>query len=226
MLPLIKASMRSADLGHLAQQIAYLESAGVDALHFDVMDGRFGPQEISMGPMFLRGLRKYTQLPFEVHLWMEEPERCLDGYIEAGADCLLVHLEACADPQSTLKAIKERGCQAGLAINPGTSVSDLEQYLDQCDQFNIMTILPQQPGVVCDAGVDNLKEVATLVSSLDRKIAIQADGAVSLATQERFVAAGATSLVAGYPIFSQDDFGAAVRELRNPIQSDAMRPGQ
>jgi len=209
----IKASMRSADLGHLADQIARLEAGGIDGLHFDVMDGRFGP-EISMGPMFLRGLREYTGLPFDVHLWVNEPERCLDRYIDAGADCVLVHVEACADPAQTLGRIRHEGCSAGLAINPDTSPAALEPFMTLCDEVNVMTVSPGKPGVLDDAGMRNLRRIAELAACSADVPIVQADGAVSLDTRDLFTGSGAMALVAGYPIFSRDDFGTAIAALR------------
>lgn len=213
-LPLIKASMRSADLGHLADQIARLEAGGVDALHFDVMDGRFGTKEIAMGPMFIRGLRKYTRLPFDVHLLVEEPERCLDGYIDAGADYLIVHLEACSDPGAALSYIRSRGVGAGLSINPTTLAASMRPYLSRCDEINIMAILPDAPGELVERGVENLREAARMAKALKGGPLVQVDGAVSLKTRDRFVEAGAESMVAGYPVFSREEFGEAIRELR------------
>jgi ribulose-phosphate 3-epimerase len=213
-LPLIKASIRSADLGHLADQIVQLEVGGIDAIHFDVMDGRFGPREIAMGPMFIRGLRKYTSLPFDVHLLVEEPESCLDSYIDSGADYLIVHLEACSDPGSALAYIRSRGVGAGLAINPTTSAASLGPYLDRCDEINVMAILPERPGELVEQGVENLREIARMARGLEKGPLVQVDGAVSLKTRDRFVELGAESMVAGYPVFSREDFGEAIRELR------------
>ena len=219
--PLIKASMRSADLGHLADQIARLETGGVDALHFDVMDGRFGLKEIGMGPAFVRGLRKYTKLPFDVHLWLEEPDGCLDGYIDGGADCLVVHIETCANPAAALAYIGSRGCKAGLAINPDTPVAALEPLLNLCDEINVMTILPQKPGELSYDGVENLRQTARLVDSHKGKMVLQADGAVSHKTRDLLLGAGAMALIAGYPIFSRADYGEAISELRQGhLQTD------
>jgi ribulose-phosphate 3-epimerase len=214
---LIKASMRSADLGFLSDQIARLEAGGIDGLHFDVMDGYFG-HEISMGPMFVRGLRKHAKRPFDVHLWVREPERCLDSYIDAGADWLIVHVEACRDPTRALTHIRERGIKSGLAINPGTPPAALEPLLELCDEINVMTIGPDKPGELNEQGVENLRQVATLAASRPRGPVIQADGAVSSKTRDLFVGAGAQALVVGYPIFSRTDFGAAITELRLGLQ--------
>ncbi|MDP3703431.1 MAG: ribulose-phosphate 3-epimerase, partial [Candidatus Omnitrophota bacterium] len=135
----IKAAMRSADAGRLAEQIQRLERGGIDALHFDVMDGRFVP-ELYSGPAFIRALRHYTRLPFEVHLLVEEPDRCLDQYLDIGVDCLLVHVEATAHPAATLERIRQRGMLAGLATTPGTSASSVMPFLELCNILNVMTV--------------------------------------------------------------------------------------
>ena len=167
-----------------------------------------------MGPMFLRGLRKYTEVPFEVHLWMYKPERSLDSYIDAGADCVLFHIEACSDPAKALQKITKAGCDAGLCINPGTDPSTLTRYLDDCKLVNVMTIHPQLSGVVDDEGVTNLKEVSKRAVDRCGDLLVQADGAVSVQTRDLLIEAGAGSLVAGYPIFSSDNYQKAVAEIR------------
>jgi ribulose-phosphate 3-epimerase len=213
---LIKAAMRSAELGHLADQIRRLEDGGIDALHFDVMDGRFVP-ELCMGPSFIRGLRRYTPLPFEVHLLVHDPEACWAPYVEAGADCVLIHIETSSDPSATLGRIRAQGRRAGLAIAPATSARTVTPYLAQCDLVNVMTVTPGHPGTLEEGGVRNLTELAEAVQRHGHAVVIQADGAVSTQTRQQFVEAGATSLVASYPIFSRDVFGQAIAELRDEL---------
>lgn len=210
---LIKAAMRSADVGHLADQIQRLEQGGIDALHFDVMDGRFVP-EICMGPSFIRGLRKHTKLPFEVHLLVAEPDACLLQYLEAGADCVVLHVETSRDPLGSLTRIRTHGSRSGLAMVPGTPASSLAPYLEVCDLINVMTVVPGAPGALAAAGIQTLTDVAATVKGKNGGPLVQVDGAVSAATREQFLAAGAQSVVAGYPIFSQEDFGAAIAQIR------------
>lgn len=210
---LVKAAMRSADVGYLADQIQRLADGGIDALHFDVMDGRFVP-ELYLGPSLIRALRKCTTLPFEVHLLVEEPARCLDQYVDAGANTLLIHVEADPNPQATLARIRQQGCQAGLALRPDTAASAAAPSLDVCDVLNVMTVTPGQPGVLNERGVRTLADAASMIRAQGRGVLVQVDGAVSPATRARFLEAGARSLVAGYPIFSSQDFGRAIGELR------------
>ena len=210
---LIKAAMRSADVGHLAEQIQRLEAGGIDALHFDVMDGRFAP-EICMGPSFIRGLRASTRLPFEVHLMVAEPEGCVGQYVDAGADTLLIHVEASRDPASILGRLRALKRQAGLALAPATPASAVAPFVELCDVINVMTVAPGQPGTLQDGGVRNLTELAAQARRLGRAPLVQADGAVSATTRQQLVEAGADALVAGYPIFSQPEFGTPIAELR------------
>lgn len=210
---LIKAAMRSADVGHLADQIKRLEQGGIDALHFDVMDGRFVP-EICMGPSFIHGLRKCTTLPFEVHLLVQEPDGCVEQYLDAGADCLLIHIEASAQPALALSRIRGHGRRGGLALTPATSSSVVEPYLHLCDVVNVMTVTPGMPGALQEGGVRNLTDIAATIRGIDRAPLVQVDGAVSLVTRERLLDAGAEAFVAGYPIFSQENFGAAIAQIR------------
>lgn len=210
---LLKAAMRSADVGHLADQIQRLAHGGIDALHFDVMDGRFVP-EICFGPLLIQGLRKYTSLPFEIHLLVDDPDGCLHQYLDAGADCVLIHIETSRDPVGMLTHIRHRGCQVGLALVPGTSAQAVEPYLGLCDVVNVMTVIPGKPGVLSEAGVQSLSVVARLVNQRGGRQLVQADGAVSLATRDQFLREGARALVVGHPIFSREDFGEAIEELR------------
>lgn len=218
---LIKAAMRSAEMGHLAEQMERLEQGGIDAVHFDVMDGRFVP-EICIGPLFIRGLRKYSGRPFEVHLLVSEPDTCAEQYVEAGANCVFVHIETCADPAAMLTRLRARDCQAGLAIAPATPSSALAPYLHLCDAVNVMTVAPGQPGALQEGGVRNLREAAGMVRRGGGTSLVQADGAVSSSTRDRLVEAGARALVVGYPIFSRADFKEAIDELRHGRQPMPM----
>lgn len=212
-IPKIKASIEGADLGYLAKQIESLDDAGVDGLHFDVKDGQFIP-EISMGAMFVRGLRKYTSIQFDVHLWVKSPDLYIDSLVEAGADVLVVHYEIGDQIGKTLEQIRATGCKVGLAINPDTQVRQIEPLISLCDEINVMTITPGVRGQLNEQGVNNLREASILAATQSPKPIIQVDGAVSLKTRDLFLQAGAESLIAGYPIFSTEDFNAAVRDLR------------
>jgi len=210
---LIKAAMRSADVGHLAEQLAQLEQAGIDAVHFDMMDGHFVP-EICFGPLLIRGLRKSSRLSFEVHLLVTDPDACVGQYLDAGADCVLVHVETAHDPRLLLERIHGRGREGGLAIAPGTPATALAPYLDCCDCVNVMTVVPGKAGIFAEAGLRNLTEITEAIARQGTRQIVQADGAVSRETRDRLIGAGATALVVGYPVFSQADFGVAIAAFR------------
>ena len=159
--------------------------------------------------------RKYTALPFEVHLLVHEPDGCVAQYVDAGADCILIHIEASANPAVVLSALRAQGRRAGLAIVPATSSKALAPYLSLCDVVNVMTVAPGVPGSLQEDGVRNLAEVAEMVRRESDTSLVQADGAVSVATRDRLVGAGARALVVGYPIFSRADFKEALAELRH-----------
>ncbi|OFW11399.1 MAG: hypothetical protein A3H96_00405 [Acidobacteria bacterium RIFCSPLOWO2_02_FULL_67_36] len=214
--PLIKASMIRAELGYLADQIGRLEAGGIDALHFDVEDDGDN-QTILIGPAFIRGLRKYTKLPFDVHVRFGQPDRSVDQFLDAGADCLMLQLEMCVAPEVALSHIRDRGCRAGLAIYPDTAATALASLLDLCDEINVMTVAPGRPGRLIEKGVDSVRAVTDMVTDRGLKLLVQADGAVSMETRDVLVRAGAAALIAGYPIFSRADFGAAIAELRHGV---------
>lgn len=217
---LVKAAMRSADVGRLAEEIQRLEVGGIDALHFDVMDGRF-VSEICMGPSFIRGLRPYTTLPFEVHLLVQEPDGCVEQYVDAGAECVLIHVEAAREPAAVLQRLRGLGRQVGLAIAPATPSAAVAPYLELCHVVNVMLVMPGKPGILQESGVQNLMELARQGRCGGGPL-LQADGAVSPATRDHLIGAGAQAVVAGFPIFSCEDFGSAIAALQHGRQPMPM----
>jgi len=184
--PLIKASMIRAELGYLADQIGRLEAGGIDALHFDVEDDGDN-QTILIGPAFIRGLRKYTKLPFDVHVRFGQPDRSVDQFLDAGADCLMLQLEMCVAPEVALSHIRDRGCRAGLAIYPDTAATALASLLDLCDEINVMTVAPGRPGRLIEKGVDSVRAVTDMDELGERTFwidcdVIQADGGTRTAS--------------------------------------------
>ena len=212
----IKASIRSADFGKLGEELAELEVAGVDAVHFDVMDGRFG-HEIALGPDFISKLRKWTALPFEAHLWVMDPHDSIIQYVDAGTDLVVIHAEATEAPAIDIQHIVDLGMKAGLALNPGTELSDLQHCFSMCSLLNVMTIEPGKAGILSNVGVDTLKRATQIINSEGVDCLVQADGAVSFDTNALFVESGAQSLVVGYPLFSSNDRATIVTRMRGGI---------
>jgi ribulose-phosphate 3-epimerase len=141
MIPLVSASILSADWGRLREELAAVEEAGVDWIHVDVMDGHFVPN-ITFGPKFVETLRGLTTLPLDVHLMIENPEKYVDSFIKAGSDIITVHAESSHHLHRLIQNIKEKGVQAGVALNPATSLNVLEWIIDDIDLVLLMTVNP------------------------------------------------------------------------------------
>lgn len=198
----IVPSILCADFSRLAEEVATLEEAGADALHFDVMDGQFVPN-ITFGPLVLEALRKHTNLFFEAHLMIAQPERYIGAFVRAGADLVSVHQEAAVDLRKCLDQIRLTGAKGCVALNPPTPVSALEQVLDELDQVLIMSVSPGFSGQkFIESVLPKIREVAHRVSGTDRDITVEVDGGLNAETVPLVVKAGATSVVAGTSVFS------------------------
>ncbi|GIK64680.1 MAG: ribulose-phosphate 3-epimerase [Chloroflexota bacterium] len=200
----IAPSILSADFARLGDQIHDAEAAGADQIHIDVMDGQFVPQ-ISFGPPVVWALRKITALPLDVHLMVVQPERHIQAFRDAGADCLTIHYEATAHVHSVLGQIHELGCKAGLALNPHTPPEMVSQVLPLLD---LIVVLAVNPGA---AGQKLLPEMLTKITTL-RGLAhetghqpeISIDGGIHAGTAAAAVQAGASILIAGSAIFGSN----------------------
>src|SRR5262245_29150709 len=138
---ILAPSILSADFTRLGDELTACELAGADWIHVDVMDGHFVPN-ITMGPFIVEASKRATKLPLDVHLMIEKPERHLEAFVRAGADHLIVHVEACPDLHQTLGQIKSLGCKAGVALNPGTPIEAIEPVLSEADMVLVMTVNP------------------------------------------------------------------------------------
>jgi ribulose-phosphate 3-epimerase len=196
----IAPSLLAADFGHLADAVRALEGGGVDRLHIDVMDGDFVPN-FTFGTDTLRALRGVTELPFEVHLMVNRPERHLATFAEAGADAMTVHWEACPHLHRTLTEIRALGCRAGAAINPSTPALCLFDVLESCDLALVMTIDPGFGGqTLIPATLEKVTQLRDEVARGGHAVEIEVDGGVTAENAAACVAAGATVLVAGTAI--------------------------
>jgi ribulose-phosphate 3-epimerase len=216
---LIAPSILSADFARLAEEIAAVEQAGADLLHVDVMDGHFVPN-LTVGPPIIESLKKVTKLPLDVHLMITNADAFISDFVDAGADYLTVHVEACPHLHRTIQSIKERGIKAGVTLNPATPISSLQDILGDVDLVLIMSVNPGFGGQKFIPSV--LKKIADARAMLDRinsHALLEVDGGVKVDNTREIVAAGATTLVAGSAIFSQRDYKATIAALRAAAQT-------
>ena len=215
----VAPSLLSADFGRLAEAVAACEAGGADAIHFDVMDGRFVPS-LTVGPLVLRSLRKSTRLPFDVHLMIEEPFRTLDQYLDAGAARLAVHVEAEPHLHRFAAHVRSRGASPGLAINPGTSLAVLRQALDFVDFVLVMSVDPGWGGqAFLPAAIPRIARLRQEIEASGRQVEIAVDGGVGAANAGALATAGARFLVAGSAVFGSGDVPGSIAALREAARS-------
>lgn len=211
----IAPSILSADFSNLAMDIKKVEDAGCDMLHIDVMDGHFVPN-ITLGPLIIKSIKNKTNLPFDVHLMIENPDKYIDDFIEAGADILTVHSEACKHLHRTIQYIKKKGIKAGVSLNPATSLRDIEYVLDDLDMVLIMTVNPGFGGQ--DFIMPMIKKIEALRKMIKERnltIDIQVDGGIKPDNVHLVAQAGANVIVSGSAIFNSKDIKETVEALRN-----------
>ncbi|MCU5745753.1 ribulose-phosphate 3-epimerase [Staphylococcus sp. SQ8-PEA] len=207
-------SLLAADFLYLDKELNALEEAGVDGLHFDVMDGQFVPN-ISVGLPVLNAVRRGTNLPIDVHLMIEEPEHYVEHFANYGANMISVHVEATSHIHSVIQKIKDKDVKAGVAINPGTPVSLIEPLLSIIDYVLVMTVNPGFGGqVFIDSCLEKVKYLATLRNELNLNYEIEVDGGINENTANKVIEYGATMLVAGSYFFQQADYSTAAKQLK------------
>jgi ribulose-phosphate 3-epimerase len=214
----IAPSILSADFARLGEQVAEAAKAGADMIHIDVMDGHFVPQ-ITFGALVVGAIRKYTNLPLDVHLMIESPEEQIPQFVKAGADIITVHVEPCAHIHRVIQMIKSSGIKAGISLNPATSLSMLDEILPEVDLVLVMTV---NPGFGGQTFIENtLDKIARLRAELDKRklnVELEVDGGINTKTAPRVVKCGATVLVAGAAIFSSgEDIEQSIKKLRQSL---------
>lgn len=218
MAVLISPSILSADLSRLGLDLQACEAAGADAIHIDVMDGRFVPN-ITFGPDIVAACKKVTSLPLDVHLMIVEPEKHLKTFASAGADYLTVHYETCPHIHRTLQTIRELGVKPGLTFNPGTQVDPLELLTDMVDLVLIMSVNPGFGGQkYIPQAIKKIQQTRAILDSHGSNAIVQVDGGITSATIRANYEAGARNFVAGTAVFKHPDgIAGGVRVLREAL---------
>jgi ribulose-phosphate 3-epimerase len=216
---LIAPSILACDFGRLSEEIQAVTDAGADWIHIDVMDGHFVPN-ITIGPRIVEAARDATQLPLDVHLMIEQPERYIESFVKSGATIVGVHAEACPHLHRTVAQIREAGARASVTINPGTPASAVEPVLGDVDQVLVMTVNPGFGGQRFIPGT--LAKVETLrgwIRDRGLAVALEVDGGITEDTIPSAARAGANAFVAGTAIFGAPDYREAIADLRQAASS-------
>jgi len=210
----IAPSALSADLGRLREQIAAVESGGAEWVHVDVMDGCFVPN-LTFGAPIIRALKKLTTLPLDVHLMVVQPEKYIDEFAEAGAAVFTFHPEATTHVQRQLARVRERGMRAGLALNPGSPLSLIEEVVEDLDLVLVMSVNPGFGGQrYIPSATAKIRRVRSLLDARQSSAVLEVDGGITVGTIRQAWEAGAGTFVAGTAVFGEQDPGGAIARLK------------
>ncbi|QER42855.1 ribulose-phosphate 3-epimerase [Thermodesulfobacterium sp. TA1] len=213
----IAPSILSADFKKLGEEVKLAEEAGADLIHVDVMDGHFVPN-ITIGPLVVEAVKNSTNLPLDVHLMIVSPERYVKDFVTAGADYLVVHVEACTHLHRTVWQIKELGVKAGVALNPATPLCLVEDLLEDLDLILIMSVNPGFGGQkFIPFCLEKIKKAKSLIKEKGLKTLVEVDGGVKLENAKVIAEAGADILVMGSAFFGSKDYKVFMETLKNEI---------
>jgi len=220
MAKLIAPSILSADFAQLGNQIADAEKNKADLIHIDIMDGHFVPN-LTIGPEVVKSIRQTTKLPLDVHLMIEHPEFYIDHFVDAGANWLSVHAEACAHLHRTIHLIKSKpGIKVGVAVNPATALSNLINILEYIDFVLIMSVNPGFGGQdFIDQSIGKIKFLKEMLTKANSKALIEVDGGIDASNASSVAKAGADVIVAGSAIFADGSIKEAISSIRKAINS-------
>ena len=215
---IIAPSILAADFGRLAEEVHRAEAAGADWIHVDVMDGHFVPN-LTVGPDVVRGLRRATKLPLDVHLMVDRPDKFVPQFIDAGADWVSIHIESPCNVATTLEIIRAAGKKPGIVLNPGTPIKAIQPHLDRVKLVLVMTVNPGfggQPFI--ESCVEKIAQLAALREARKLDFEIEVDGGVGEKTVGACATAGANVMVSGVALFRAPDMAQAIAAVRAACQ--------
>jgi len=215
----IAPSILSADFARLGEEVRNVEAAGADLIHFDVMDNHYVPN-LTIGPMVCQAIRPHVQIPIDVHLMVKPVDRIIPDFAKAGANYISFHPEATEHLDRSLQLIRDNGCKAGLAFNPGTSLHYLEHVIDKLDLILLMSVNPGFGGQsFIPHTLKKIAEVRKLIDASGRDILLQVDGGVKTDNIAEIAQAGADTFVAGSAIFGKPDYAGIIAGMRRELAS-------
>ena len=213
----MSASLLAADFSRLASDVKMVEDAGADLLHLDIMDGHF-VNNISFGPGIVKSLQGKTNLPFDTHLMIENPQRYIKEFAEAGSKNITFHIEAVKNPKKTaklIKLIKKAGCSPGISLNPPTPISQIKPFLKNVDLILIMTVEPGFGGQeFISSALRKIRELRKIIDRKKLRVDLEVDGGINQETAKMAVSAGANILVVGTYLFQSENIKKRVEELK------------
>ena len=210
----IAPSILSCDFANMGSEIIKVSNAGADLIHIDVMDGHFVPN-ITLGPSIIKSIRKYTKLPFDVHLMIDNPAKYIDDFAKAGSDIITCHLESDKNILITIESIKKYNIKVGLSVKPATPIEDIFPYLDKIDMVLIMTVEPGFGGQSFMS--DMMKKVTKLKNEINNRnlsVLIEVDGGINFETVQIAAKNGVDICVAGTSVFKEKDYKEAISQLK------------
>jgi len=215
----IAASILSADFSRLADEVRAVERAGADVIHVDVMDGHFVPN-ITIGPLVVQGLKKLTSLPLDVHLMIENPERYVEVFAQAGSDWITIHAEVCPNLKRVIRKVRESKARPGIVLKPATPLKTLFPVLDEIDLVLIMSVNPGFGGQsFIPATLKKIERLRKIVDQDHYPLEIEVDGGVKVENIREVSAAGGDIFVVGTGIFKTENYDETIRKLRQEIAS-------